>query len=139
MSKKLIRHRACSIRFFGNVCFVQEVVLIVASFVQVHKMVAISQLPPDIRLQARAAIDRTVRSLLISAHSKTFTRVLHQVIEQYKRQIFDLRGGSGGQSLKEELIKLLRRVDERIPHSLGQDMTFVLSLPAYSFMTYCAL
>ena len=28
---------------------------------QVHKMVAISQLPPDIRLQARAASDRTVR------------------------------------------------------------------------------
>jgi hypothetical protein len=101
-------------------------------------MVAISQLPPDIRLQARAAIDRTVRSLLISAHSKTFTRVLHQVIEQYKRQIFDLRGGSGGQSLKEELIKLLRRVDERIPHSLGQDMTFVLSRPVYSFMKQCA-
>jgi hypothetical protein len=46
-----------------------------------------------------------------------------QVIEQYKRQIFDHRGGSGGQSLKEELMKLLRRVDERIPHSLAQDMT----------------
>ena len=89
-------------------------------------MVAISQLPPDIRLQARAAIDRTVKrcSSLSSFCSKILTSsVVHQVIEQYKRQIFDLRGGSGGQSLKEELIKLLRRVDERIPHSLGQDMT----------------
>jgi len=44
----------------------------------------------------------------------------HQVVEQYKRHIF---GGSGGQSLKEELMKLSRRVTERIPFSLGQDMT----------------
>jgi hypothetical protein len=52
-----------------------------------------------------------------------------QVIEQYKRQIFDHRGGFGGQSLKEELMKLLRRVDERIPHSLAQDMTCSVSFP----------
>jgi hypothetical protein len=46
-----------------------------------------------------------------------------KVIEQYKRQIFDQRAGCGGQSLKEELMKLSRRADEQIPHGLGQDMT----------------
>jgi hypothetical protein len=87
-------------------------------------MVAISQLQPDIRLQPRAASDRTVRIVFLYVCNCAFKRGLHQVIEQYKRQIFDHRVGSGGQCLKEELMKLSRRVDEQIPHSLGQDMTF---------------
>ncbi len=85
---------------------------------QVYKMVAISQLQPD--RQPRAASDRTVPHVLPGAARRHTAR---QVIEQYKRQIFDQRAGCGGQSLKEELMKLSRRVDEQIPHGLGQDMT----------------
>ena len=60
--------------------------------------------------------------------------VQHQVVEQYKRQIFDHRGGSGGQSLKEELMKLSRRVTERIPNNLGQDMTCDARAPIFRYV-----
>jgi hypothetical protein len=102
-------------------------------------MVAISQLQPDIRLQPRAASDRTVRIVCCMVCNCAFKCGMHQVIEQYKRQIFDHRVGSGGQCLKEELMKLSRRVDEQIPHSLGQDMTFAARVQNLLHSSSCFL
>jgi serine/threonine protein kinase len=63
MSKKSTQRPACSTRcaLLLHLIFVACLIVAIIILPQVHKLVAISQLPPDIRLHARVAAGRTVR------------------------------------------------------------------------------